>query len=379
LFLSGNLLKYLHLQNALKACTFEVIIRNCMNSLDQPKPAFDPDGVGNTGGNIFGLPFKTTDARVVILPVPWDVTVSNHDGTSAGPANILNQSPQIDLYDEMVHEPWKAGIAMEEIPQDLIKLNNNLRLKAKAYINQLEEGNNQLPLQQQEEFLHEVNTTCESLCEKIRQKSLDLLNKEKLVVLVGGDHSTPLGLIKALSEVHSRFGILQIDAHADLRDAYMGFHHSHASIMFNASQIPAIASVVQIGLRDVSQKEADFIKRHSDRFHAWFARDLHRLKFEGETWRTTCSKIISQLPEKVYISFDIDGLDTSQCLSTGTPVPGGLTYSEVIYLFEQVVASGRTIIGFDLVETGPDPLDGVVACRLLYKTIAMMLKSNNLV
>jgi agmatinase len=342
---------------------------------NNPKP-FNPDGVGNTGGNIFGLPFSVDESRVIIIPVPWDVTVSNQEGTSAGPENILTQSPQIDLHDELVHEPWKAGIAMEVIPPHLVALNQSLRKMAKKHISNLEEGHSQLSYEEHQQILDEINGQSEILNENIRLKALKYLDERKLVVLIGGDHSTPLGLMKAIAEKHPNFGILQIDAHADLRNAYMGFKHSHASIIYNASQLESVSSVVQVGLRDVSESEVSFIE-NSHRFHTYFARKLHSRKFEGESWKTTCREIISHLPEKVYISFDIDGLDPSQCLSTGTPVPGGLSYSEVLYLFEQVVESGKTIIGFDLVETGPDPLDGIVACRILYKTIALMLKSND--
>jgi agmatinase len=196
--------------------------------------------------------------------------------------------------------------------------------------------------------------------------------------LVGGDHSTPLGLIQAVAKHHDAFGILHIDAHADLRNAYMGFSHSHASIMYNALQLPSVKQLVQVGLRDISAGEVAMINDNNERLHGFFARDLHGREFNGESWKSVCNDILSRLPQKVYISFDIDGLDPSQCPSTGTPVPGGLDYSRVLFLFEQIVESGRTIIGFDLVETGPDAMDGIIACRILYKTIALMLKSNQL-
>lgn len=340
--------------------------------------SFDPDGVGCTGGSIFGLPFTPQQATVVIIPVPWDVTVSSHDGTSEGPANILEQSPQIDLYDEMVKDPWKAGIAMEDISGDLLNQNRALRQKARRYISALEQNSEN---QFQAEFIsirEEINTACKALADSIQDRSRSYLNHKKLVVLIGGDHSTPLGLIQAVADHHDAFGILHIDAHADLRDAYMGFSHSHASIMHNALKMPAVKQLLQVGLRDVSAGEVAMIKDNPGRLHAFFARDIHRREFNGESWRAICDDILSRLPQKVYISFDIDGLDPSQCPSTGTPVPGGLDYSRVLFLFEQLVESGRTIVGFDLVETGPNPMDGIIACRILYKTIALMLKSNYL-
>lgn len=338
--------------------------------------SFNPDAVGDTNANIFGLPFTPLEADVVIIPVPWDVTVSNLDGTASGPQNVLVQSPQIDLFDEAVSDPWKAGIAMEEIPAEITALNQKLRKQATDYISILEENPGKEISQESKTMLNSINQACEELMENIRKKASDYLAQGKLVVLLGGDHSTPLGLINALADTHDEFGILQIDAHADLRDAYMGFTHSHASIMFNASKIKQVKCIVQAGLRDISATEAGLIMSNPEKFHAFFARELHARGFEGEPWKAVCHDIISRLPQKVYVSFDIDGLDPAQCPTTGTPVPGGLDYSKVLYLFEQLAASGRTIIGFDLVETGPGQTDGIIACRILYKTIALMLKSN---
>ena len=351
-----------------------------MNKTQQSKQEkiknFDPDSVGNTRANIFGLPFSVEESDVVIIPVPWDVTVSNIDGTSNGPENVFNQSSQIDLYEEFTSEPWKAGIAMEEIPSNILRRNHNLRPMAQKYIQWLEKQESEADDEELTAIRDEINKACEDLCENIRHRSGEYLQKDKLLVILGGDHSTPLGLIKALAEKYNDFGILQIDAHADLRPAYEGFSHSHASIMHNAMQLPQISAFVQVGLRDFCPQEIGVIKENPKRMKPFFSRDIHRRLFEGQTWQAICKEIIEQLPKKVYISFDIDGLDPAWCPSTGTPVPGGLSYNQVLYLFEKLAHSGRTIIGFDLVETGSDQLDGIIACRILYKTIAIMLKSN---
>ncbi len=337
--------------------------------------AFNANWVGETTGSIFGLPFTLDEADVVIIPVPWDVTVSSAGGTWEGPGNILNQSPQIDLFDEAVPNPWKAGIAMEPIPDQLIKLNRKLRNKTEDYIHWLEH-NPAAPLpRKMARIVEKVNLHSDLLCQALKEKAMNYLNQDKLPVLLGGDHSTPLGLLMALAEKYSQFGIVQIDAHADLRPRFMGFTHSHASVMHNASTIENISSFVPVGIRDLCDQEAQFMKEHPTRFYPYYARNLKIRRFEGESWKSICEEIVSKLPQNVYISIDIDGLDPSQCLTTGTPVPGGLQYWESIYLFETIVASNRTIIGFDLVETGPGPIDGIVACRILYKTIALMLKS----
>lgn len=337
---------------------------------------FDPDNVGKTEAGIFGLPFSPEESEAVIIPVPWDVTVSNCDGTSLGPQNIYNQSPQIDLYDETVKDPWKAGIAMEPIPKDLLTLNDELRQKVRGYISALEENSQNYNQPQWAALREEVNGASDKLCAVLEKTAHDYLSNGQLPILVGGDHSTPLGLMKACAHHHTEIGILQIDAHADLRDSYMGFTHSHASIMHQASRLEAVKKITQVGLRDISAREASIIKADPAKYHPFFARNMHNKLFRGTTWMEICDEIIASLPKKVYITFDIDGLDPWQCSSTGTPVPGGLSYSQVLFLFEQLVASGRTIIGFDLVETGPAASDGIIACRILYKTIALMLQSN---
>lgn len=338
---------------------------------------FDPNGVGNTNANIFGLPFSVDEADVVIMPVPWDVTVSNLEGTAGGPQNIFMQSSQIDLYDEFAPGLWKAGIAMEKISGRMVRRNNSLRPLAEKYIHWLEQDESQEDHPEFNEIKEEINRACEELCEQIKSRSLCYLEQNKLPVIIGGDHSTPLGLIRAIAEKNPDFGLLQIDAHADLRDAYEGFTHSHASIMHNAMQLPQISRFVQVGLRDFCVQESEIIKENPQRMKAFFARDIHSKLFEGENWKNICYEIIKELPDKVYISIDIDGLQPADCPGTGTPVPGGLSYSQVLYLFEQIALSGKKILGFDLVETGTSTLDGIIACRILYKTIGIMLKSNN--
>lgn len=352
-------------------------MNNTKKSKAEKIASFNANYVGHTEANIFGLPFTIEEADVVIIPVPWDVTVSNLDGTSLGPQNIFDQSPQIDLYDEVVDAPWKAGIAMEEISHQTINQNNDLRSKAKQYIQILEESPEKEHTPEMTQIREEINDACNNLKNSIKEKASDYLNKGKLVTLIGGDHSTPLGVIEAMAEHHPEFGVLQIDAHADLHQAFMGFKHSHASVIYNAAKLMPIKSFVQVGLRDICEEESLFIRQNQGRFHGFYAREIHEKLFEGQTWKAICHDIIDKLPNKVYITFDIDGLDPAQCPGTGTPVPGGLSYSQVLYLFEQLIKSGKTIIGFDLVETGPQPIDGIVACRILYKTIALMLLSNN--
>jgi agmatinase len=197
-----------------------------------------------------------------------------------------------------------------------------------------------------------------------------------MVGLLGGDHSTPLGFLRALSEKYERFGILQIDAHADLRKAYEGFTYSHASIMYNALKLPSVSRLIQVGIRDFCEEEQDVINRSRGRISTFFDEDLKAWRYKGETWDALCNSIIKELPANVYISFDIDGLDPKLCPNTGTPVAGGLEFQEAIYLIKKV-AQSRKIIGFDLCEVAPgqNDWDANVGARLLYNLCNWMAVS----
>ena len=170
---------------------------------------------------------------------------------------------------------------------------------------------------------------------------------------------------------------MQIDAHADLRDAYEGFEFSHASIMFNALKIKQIKKLVQAGIRDYCEAEVDVIRRSKNRVVTFFDRDIKRDLYRGKTVASVHQTIVKHLPKKVYISFDIDGLDPVLCPHTGTPVPGGFQFEEALHLVQQVAESGRTIIGFDINEVSPreDEWDANVGARLLFRMVNIMAKS----
>ena len=339
--------------------------------------AFDPNGIGDANGNIYGLPFETDEAKLVILPVPWEVTVSYQAGTASAPEAIFEASSQVDLYDPFVKDAWKLGIAMQEINQDIRKKSNLLRLSAEEYIQKLSEGFKPEENAALLAIQNEINQAGLELNLWVKNESIRLMDQNKVVALLGGDHSTPLGLMQALAEKHSSFGILHIDAHADLREAYEGFEYSHASIMYNALKIPNITHLVQVGIRDFCEAELNLIQSDK-RISTFFDRDIKHQQYEGSSWSAICDQIIDTLPEKVYLSFDIDGLDPKLCPNTGTPVPGGLELEQSIYLIEKLVYSGRTIIGFDLNEVAPgdDEWDANVGARLLYRLANMCIVSN---
>ena len=224
--------------------------------------------------------------------------------------------------------------------------------------------------------LKEINEGSQMLNGWVYQQTKELLNAGKLVGLLGGDHSTPLGFWKAIGETHGEFGILQIDAHCDLRISYEDFTYSHASITYNGiKEIPELIKVVQLGVRDFSKAEMDFVSNSNDRINTYYYYQLKERQYEGESWKSICDEIISKLPQQVYISFDIDGLDPKLCPNTGTPVQGGLEADQVNYLFSRLKKSGRKIIGFDLVEVGVDELewDANVGARELWKLCNLLV------
>lgn len=335
--------------------------------------SFNPNSIGLKSNNIFGLPFTKEEASLVLLPVPWEVTVSYRGGTARGPENIFDASMQVDLYDPDLPDYWKKGYYMLSEDKNIRKKSNYLRQCAELIISYLAEGGNVDQHEQLTYKLKEVNDGTVMLKNWVYEMTHGLLREGKLVGLVGGDHSTPLGFIKALSELHENFGILQIDAHADLRIAYEGFTYSHASIMYNVlNEVPQMKKLVQVGIRDYCDEELDIINEQPERIKTFFDKDIKERQFDGDTWKQICNDIISALPDKVYISFDIDGLDPKLCPDTGTPVPGGFELEQVFYLFKQLYKSGKQIIGFDLNEVScgehsTDGIDAIVGARVLYK------------
>ena len=330
--------------------------------------SFNPNTAGLKDANIFGLPFSNEECDIVLVPVPWEVTTSYGAGTSNGPAHILEASFQVDLYHPEFPELWKKGIGMADIPESMLLRSVDLKQKAAQIIDLWEDGidvdsdaNGQL-------IIREINTACEEMNQWVEAQVSHWLDAGKSVGLIGGDHSTPLGYLRALAKRHDSFGILHIDAHKDLRIAYEGFTYSHASIMYNAIQLPQITSLVQVGIRDFCAEEKEVADNASGRVHVFTNAQLQRERYIGKNWQQQVDEIISKLPQKVYISFDIDGLDPTLCPNTGTPVPGGLWFDEATYLLSSLKRHNKTIIGFDMVEVAPgaDDWNGNVGARLLW-------------
>ena len=254
---------------------------------------FDPNSVGLKSNNIFGLPFSEEEAQLVLLPVPWEVTVSYRRGTARGPENIFNAAMQVDLYDPDVEDGWKKGFYMQPIDKNIRTKSDYLRQCAELIISNMMDGGEITENDQLSEKLKEINEGGKLLVDWVYEMTTDLLRSGKRVGLIGGDHSTPLGFLKALSDIHSEFGILQIDAHADLRDAYEGFTYSHASIMFNVlAQIPQVKKLVQVGIRDYCGEELDIINGSNGRVITFFDKDIKAQQYEGALWKDICKQLV---------------------------------------------------------------------------------------
>lgn len=339
---------------------------------------FDPNGVGIANGNLFGFPVSENEATIVVIPVPWDATASYGKGTSDGPKVILEASTQLDFYHPQLPNAWNTKVFMTPISDEIKQINDLLCVEAVQYIDFLENGGTLTDDSPFNESVSKINETSEQLKINLKERSTKLLNEGKIVAVLGGEHSTPFGLIQAIDAQGNEFGILQIDAHADLRDAYEGFQQSHASIMHNVlSSCTNLIKLVQVGIRDVAHSEAEMIA-NEPRVTTFFDWSLKERQFNGETWHSIVNSIINELPQNVYISFDIDGLHPALCPNTGTPVVGGFELEQINYLFFQLVESGRKIIGFDLNEVAPGESgdwDANVGARALWNLICATEKS----
>ncbi len=329
----------------------------------------------NSSSFLFGYETKWQDCALALVPVPWEVTVSYGAGSSCGPSAILQASPQLDLY------TYDKSFSIEKHPiyfcpeNPELKEKNNLNKKKAQKIIKYLESHCQLDPENQK-LLTDVNQACENMVSFIYNECQAHLAKEKKVAIVGGDHSSPLGLIKALSENYENYDVLHIDAHLDLRKSYQGFKHSHASIMYNVLQLEnRPENLVSVGIRDYCQEEMELVESQNG-VCSFTDHFIQQQKLSGTPWLKICDQILNQLKNPTYISFDIDGLDPVLCPNTGTPVPGGLNFSEAQFLLEKL-SQHQKVIGFDLCEVSPnlqtkDEWDGNVGSRilfLLYKTL----------
>jgi agmatinase len=314
-----------------------------------------------------------------VIPVPFDATTSYRKGTAHGPAAVLAASRQVDLFDLDFGRPYETGIAMLEPDSRIAELQEEASELAGPI---LELGGAIAGERSLARSLARVNAIGAQVNEIVRAAAEHCLEMRKLPVVLGGDHAAPFGAIEAAAARHPGLGILHFDAHADLREAYEGFTWSHASILFNVMQrLGSVAKLVQVGIRDLSGDEHARITTSSGRIRTLYDRDWARARMAGADLRTLVREHLALLPREIWVSFDVDGLDPTLCPSTGTPVPGGLSWHEVMLWLEELARSEHLVVGLDLNEVSPgekgDPdgssWDAIVGARLLYKLIGAAL------
>ncbi|MCB1050740.1 MAG: agmatinase family protein [Acidobacteria bacterium] len=335
------------------------------------------DGPPPADAGLFGFYLEESQQQIVVIGVPWEVTTSYGRGTAAAPDAIVKASHQLDLFDPQLQRSFGQEVAMLPISEKWRTWNRECSALALPIIEA--GGRVQGKLRHD---LEKINQIGDQLNVELRCLVASLLEEGKRVAILGGDHASPYGSILAHFDRYPGMGILHFDAHADLRVAYEGFLYSHASIMYNlVHEIPELAALVSVGVRDFSEDEAQIAENHPS-IHAFYDHLIQAKLFQGCSWHAICQEILKPLPKEVYVSFDIDGLDPACCPHTGTPVPGGLSFNQAVYLLEQVVASGRKIVGFDLVEVAPnakdpdDEWDTNVGARLLHRLASLTYRSN---
>jgi len=332
---------------------------------------FDPDGPAPAESGIYGLPFAAEHSKVVVVPVPFEATTSYGGGTSTGPAAVLEASKQVDLFDQETGRPYATGIAMLDESEDVRRWNEEAKALAATVI---EQGG--VVDEETQSAADKVNALSESMNEWVYDQTVSLLRQNKMAVILGGDHSVPYGAMRAYAQKYPGLGILHLDAHADLRDAYEGFLWSHASIFNNVMRkVVGVEKLVQVGVRDLGQSERQMIDTSNGRIVTFYDAEIAARKEEGTPFARIADEIIAELPHDIYLSWDIDGLDPTLCPGTGTPVPGGLSWNEAIGLLRAIRRSGKRIVGLDLCEVSPGETewDANVGARLLYKMIGYAL------
>lgn len=269
---------------------------------------------------------KLETAKIVILPVPYDGTSTWGKGADQGPAAIIEASANLELYDiETDSEVYQQNI-----------------FTAQPVIAKGSPG---------------------KMVKKVNQAVGDFLKKDKLVVIIGGEHSITAGAVQAHRGKYQNLSVLQLDAHADLRPEYQGSKYSHACVM---SRVRELCPIVQVGIRSLDISEKKFI----DKGRVFFAEDI----YNKTAWQ---DKAISKLTAEVYITIDLDVFDPGVLPSTGTPEPGGLGWYQVLDFLKRVNRK-KEIVGFDVVELCPNKNEkssDFLAAKLIYKLLSYKYKS----
>lgn len=285
-----------------------------------------PTGLPHNFGGLEDPHAALEHARAVVLPVPYDFTTSYQGGTRLGPAAILAASRNMELWDEEVGAVYRAGI--HTLPE-----------------------------------LEPTAVGPEAMVERVEHATEWILSGGRLPAILGGEHSITTGAVRAALRRYPSLSVLQIDAHADMRDTYLDSPFSHACVMRRIREMVPAASV---GIRSLSEDEAEYLKANP--VPMWSTRGYRALPDRAQ--------VLDALTDDVFVTFDVDGLDPSVMPATGTPEPGGLDWYEAVDLLREV-AERKRIVGFDVVELAPmqgQAASDFLCARLVYRLIGLALR-----
>ncbi len=325
------------------------------------------------GGYYFCDNTSTDRADVVVISTPWSVTSDFGRGATYAPDAIIEASVKSGRYNALSGLSIEGRVATAEIDYDVQELSEQLGREAERVAHYTAAG---ASIEQVARKIEHINEGFSAMHQSTYKQAKLYAGKGKCVGVVGGDHSVAYGAVKAVAECYGGIGVLFIDAHADFREERQ-YRFSHRSIARNiVEDIALVERLVAVGVRDISHDEA-VAMQSSPKCEVFLSEQLAAERFEGRNWGDLCREIVERLPEKVYVSLDIDALKIEFCHNTNAPVPGGMTFDEVVYLINTVVESGRKVVGFDISEIVPSleyTMDATVGARLLGKMIVAALK-----
>lgn len=325
------------------------------------------------GGYYFGDSTSPADADLVIVSAPWSVTSDYGRGATYTPDAVIDASAESNLYDVESGFSAEGRVATVEIDYNIQELSEHLGRDVERVVNRAFDAG---ALEYAKRKVKHINQGFAEMHSSVYKQTKHWVSKGKAVAVVGGDHSVSFGAIKAVAEHYKDVGVLFIDAHADFACSKKGFPYSHRSVARNViEEISSVSRLVEVGVRDIDKSELDALLAN-EKVELFLAEKVAGMRFEGESWGNICREMVEKLPQKVYVSLDIDALKIEFCTHTNTPVPGGMTFDEVVYLINCVVKSGRQIVGFDITEVVSnldDKMDAIVAVRLLTKMIVATL------
>ena len=330
------------------------------------------------GGYYFEEKTSPADADLVIVSAPWSVTSDYGHGATYTPDAVIDASAYSNLYDVESGFSAEGRVATAEIDYNIQEYSEHLGRDAERIANRSFDGATPGVEYATRKVKH-INEGFAEMHKSIYKQTKHWVSQGKTVAVIGGDHSVSLGAVKAMAECYNDLGVLFIDAHADYAQEGETFAYSHRTIARNiVEEIPSVSRLVEVGVRDIDKAELDLLLAN-DKVELFLAERVAAKRFEGESWGNLCREMVEKLPQKVYVSLDIDALKIEFCTHTNSPVPGGMTFDEVVYLVNCVVKSGREIVGFDITEVVSnidDKMDAIVAVRLLTKMIVATLNKS---